>query len=261
MARISDKHGLTNRYREAGIGKRTVRRGRPRIYLLGTPKKRSRKKTSYRSNIYNNAYQKTNVTNSSTTTAVGCAFAILIGFVAFIIFIIILGTSIGTGNISDIENENQITTLSDTETLPPQTIDISAYSEKSEIAATIDIEKEIDSHLMETAVVLRNNSSKDIKTVVLYLVHCYGEDTPMESWQYNDKLTLKDIPSNTSKKAEWTLGTTTYGKKTFVGYIGYIQYTDGTEWGLSEIDHQKIVTRNEIVPVSFNEVEKHSWRQ
>ena len=46
MARIADKHGLTNKYRQVGTGKRVVRRGRPRKYLLGSPKRYSRRKSS-----------------------------------------------------------------------------------------------------------------------------------------------------------------------------------------------------------------------
>lgn len=42
MARIADKHGLTNKYRQMGTGKRVVRRGRPRKYIFGAPtRKRS----------------------------------------------------------------------------------------------------------------------------------------------------------------------------------------------------------------------------
>ena len=40
MSRIADKHGLTNQYRE--VGKRVVKRGRPRKYLFGAPNKKSR---------------------------------------------------------------------------------------------------------------------------------------------------------------------------------------------------------------------------
>ena len=40
MARIADKHGLTNKYRSSGT-KRVVKRGRPRKYLFGSPKRSS----------------------------------------------------------------------------------------------------------------------------------------------------------------------------------------------------------------------------
>lgn len=45
MSRIADKHGLTNKYRQVGMGKRVVRRGRPRKYLLGPPKHNKRSTT------------------------------------------------------------------------------------------------------------------------------------------------------------------------------------------------------------------------
>jgi hypothetical protein len=40
MSRIADKHGLTNKYREVGIGKRVVKRGRPRTTIFGSSKRR-----------------------------------------------------------------------------------------------------------------------------------------------------------------------------------------------------------------------------
>lgn len=58
MARIADKHGLTNRYRPYG-SKRVVRRVRPRKYLFGAP---SRKRKSYKSSSkkYSSKYAKNN---------------------------------------------------------------------------------------------------------------------------------------------------------------------------------------------------------
>ncbi len=41
MARIADKYGLTNKYRQSGIGKRVVRRGRPRKHLFGSSRRKS----------------------------------------------------------------------------------------------------------------------------------------------------------------------------------------------------------------------------
>ena len=45
MARIADKHGLTNKYRPIGQWKRFVKRGRPRKYLFGPPPRRRRRIT------------------------------------------------------------------------------------------------------------------------------------------------------------------------------------------------------------------------
>ena len=47
MARIADKHGLTNKYRPIGTGKRVVRKGRPRKYFGGSRSRSSRSHTSY----------------------------------------------------------------------------------------------------------------------------------------------------------------------------------------------------------------------
>lgn len=47
MARISDKHGLTNKYRPIGTGKRVVKRGRPRKHFGGSRSKSSRSRASY----------------------------------------------------------------------------------------------------------------------------------------------------------------------------------------------------------------------
>ena len=59
MARIADKYGLTNRYREFG-SKRLVKRGRKRKYLLGAPSKR-RKLSSYKKTTNKKVVQKANV--------------------------------------------------------------------------------------------------------------------------------------------------------------------------------------------------------
>ena len=50
MARIADKHGLTNRYRPAGQ-KRVVKRGRPRKYLFGPPKRKTYKKQTTKKTV------------------------------------------------------------------------------------------------------------------------------------------------------------------------------------------------------------------
>ncbi len=49
MGRIADKHGLTNKYRSIGTGKRVVRQGRPRKYLFGAPSRK--RKTNRTSNV------------------------------------------------------------------------------------------------------------------------------------------------------------------------------------------------------------------
>ena len=46
MSRIADKHGITNKYREVGIGKRVVKRGRARTTIFGSSKRRKAKAVS-----------------------------------------------------------------------------------------------------------------------------------------------------------------------------------------------------------------------
>lgn len=257
MARIADKHGLTNKYRPMGTGKRVVRRGRPRKYLFGAPKRRSsRKTTSYRTNtkaVANNNYQGTS-SNGINPVVGGLAVLLLI-----IVFIVIIANA--GKDTTENQHSNNNSELNASVPNESQVIDITAYEGNSGVTASIDLEKEYDSHLMETISVVKNNSGKDIAEVTLYLVHCYGDDTPLESWEYADRLTIKDLPNGGSKSTEWLLGTTTYGKKTFVGYVGYVLYADGTEWGISKIDHQKVVTRDESISVTFREVEKFSWKK
>ena len=80
MARIADKHGLTNVYRPYG-SKRLVKRGRPRKYLFGAP---SRKRRTYSSNSYKRRTSY-NTSNIEVDTS-GCATAVLIPF--FVILLI-----------------------------------------------------------------------------------------------------------------------------------------------------------------------------
>ena len=84
MARIADKHGLTNKYRPIGSGKRVVRRGRPRKYLFGPP---SRKRKTYKSSTYRSSgYKGTNNYANMDINTSGCTSAALIPF--FVILLI-----------------------------------------------------------------------------------------------------------------------------------------------------------------------------
>lgn len=62
MARIADKHGLTNPYREFGH-KRLVKRGRKRKYILGSPSKK-RKRASYKK-VQKKSVQKETIQNQT----------------------------------------------------------------------------------------------------------------------------------------------------------------------------------------------------
>jgi hypothetical protein len=84
MARIADKHGLTNKYRPVGSGKRVVKRGRPRKYLFGPP---SKKRKSYKCTGYRRS---TTRYNPNTNVDVNTKELAFIGsIVVLIIFLII----------------------------------------------------------------------------------------------------------------------------------------------------------------------------
>lgn len=85
MARIADKHGLTNRYRPSGSGKRLVRRGRSKKYLFGAPKRKYTRKTTYTSKS-NYAYASNN-TDFDAQDA-GC-FAVVGGIIGIIILAVV----------------------------------------------------------------------------------------------------------------------------------------------------------------------------
>ena len=91
MARIADKHGLTNKYRPLGQGKRVVKRGRPRKYLLGPPPRRRSRMT-----------KKENVLSlQNSKDALWCFVAILV----LIVFMILVSRFSSTGSTSTKSNQ------------------------------------------------------------------------------------------------------------------------------------------------------------
>ena len=105
MARIADKHGLTNKYRPIGLGKRVVKRGRPRKYLFGPPSRRHKKITHKKithpkitsETIAKKEY---NLTPQDYKIAFLCMVAILL-LIVFIVTIAIVST---TGSMSSKPN-------------------------------------------------------------------------------------------------------------------------------------------------------------
>ena len=88
MARIADKYGLTNKYRSTDIGKRVVKRGRPRTRLFGGRKKAH---TSYS-------------VSPKESNVIAIVIAIIAGivlccFAPFFIPIVLGATLIGGGDI------------------------------------------------------------------------------------------------------------------------------------------------------------------
>lgn len=122
-------------------------------------------------------------------------------------------------------------------------IDLSAFEGDCGVSVKVDIEKESDSHLMDVNVLATNNSGKEISTLILYFVHCYDNDTALESRKYADKLKLENIPAGETPRGRWILGTTTLGAREYKVYVGYVLYADGSQWGNEDIDHTAVVTR------------------
>lgn len=102
MARIADKHGLTNRYRQVGTGKRVVKRGRPRKHLLGSSPRRKSHKSFYLSKppSNNDFISKTINLDKQNTVIVFLFFVILLVFFSVIsIFRCIIPIVIGSALI------------------------------------------------------------------------------------------------------------------------------------------------------------------
>lgn len=177
-------------------------------------------------------------------------------FIIFVIFCIIIGTSSSDNSSSNSTPSSAQSVEMDKNT---EEIDLTAYDRECGVSGRIELEKEFDSHLMETVAYISNNSGKNISKVTLYLVKYYDGDTPIDSWKYTDRLNIENLRLSLSTETEWLLGTTTYGKKVFKAYIGYVLYEDGTELGKEKIDHKAVVTRAAEIDVIFKEVEKFSW--
>ena len=91
MAKIADKHGLTNKYRPIGLGKRVVKRGRPRKYLFGSPsRKRKVDKNSTHQKIL---YKGINDDANMNVGTIGCANVALLLLVILVVFAFIKCTS------------------------------------------------------------------------------------------------------------------------------------------------------------------------
>lgn len=93
MARIADKHGLTNRYREAG-SKRLVKRGRPRKYLFGSPK--TTHKTSSKKSTFSGISNISDYEMTPKDTRIGCLT--IIGIIVVIVLLIVGISRCSTSN-------------------------------------------------------------------------------------------------------------------------------------------------------------------
>lgn len=167
-----------------------------------------------------------------------------------IIFVVLFGVIASNGGKSS-NNSSSVSTESNKqeETIP--TVDLSAFEGKCGVTATVDIEKESDSHLLDVNILATNNSQKDISKLILYFVKCYNTEGPLKNREYCDRLKFEDISAGDTKHSRWVLGTTTVGALEYRVYVAYVLYSDGTEWGKETVDHNEVVTKAEEVDVCY----------
>lgn len=135
-------------------------------------------------------------------------------------------------------------------------VDISVFDGETGMLITIDIEKEPDSHLLGVSLFAENISGKDISKAIAYFVKCYDQATPLDSWEYSNRITLEEIAAGDTGFIRTLLGTTTQGARGYRIDVAYILYADGTEWGTPEINHKAIVTRGAEGETTYTEVDE-----
>lgn len=164
---------------------------------------------------------------------------------AFVIVILCLSTFTGCDS-TEYDTPNTLSNPTENDDTP---VDISAYTGMPQLNISVDIEKDPDSHLFDCVAIVTNNSGKTITEMNLYLVKCYDNETPLNSWRYCDRLRINDLLNGATDRSRWVLGTTTEGASDYKVYLSFVQYEDGSTWGLSDIDHKTVVTRNAEVDV------------
>ena len=176
-----------------------------------------------------------------------------------LVFIISIGFPKNSSNDTTTEDvsSTEKTTEAPTE---EKNLDLSAFEGVPRIEGDMTIIKEYDSWVLDVTCKVKNNSPKDIETMKVYLITCYNGATPLESWKYPDYMSFENIGAWQSRTKNGTGGTTTYSQKEFIAYVAYIRYKDGTEWGEEELNHEKIVTRDARISLSFQEVEKFAYK-
>ena len=260
MARISNKKGkLTKRYRDPSVYHAPSRRGQqPTLRSLSKSSRRKSKK--YYS--YNKAQNQNNIiaTNKKEAPSTkGCFSAMLVLLIIIVVVVILLSS--GSNNTSENSLSTTDASLETSSVVEVSEVDLSAYQDDPNILGNIYIQKEYDNWVLEITGECTNNSSKPIQEITFYLVCCNDDDKPIDSWKYVKKHTIKGLRSGETRDIDWTSGTTTYGKKEFVLYVGYILYEDGSEWGTKEMNHSAVVSRNITLPLEYQEVEKASWKK
>ena len=218
--------------------------------------KRDRKKSVWSSS--KSTRRRSSTVNYSSSSEQGCLIPI-IAILLIIVVVIVLIPSCSSEKATDNFSDNNTSATS--ENIETTQLDLSVFADDPNISGEIYIEKEYDSWVLEITGVCANNSNKSIQEMLLYLVCCENDDEPIDSYKYTERLSLKNLAAGETRSVDWTSGTTTYGKKTFVLYVGYILYEDGSEWGTEKINHEAVVTRGMCIPLTYKEVEKASWKE
>lgn len=122
-------------------------------------------------------------------------------------------------------------------------IDLSSFQGNPDIEMLVDIERDAQSSFFECVAMIKNNTQKNIAKMRLYLVKCRDGKAPLESSLYAEKLLIENFNNEKPDIYRWVLGNSS-GQIVFKAYLAYIEYEDGTTWGLEKVDHKTVVTRN-----------------
>lgn len=130
------------------------------------------------------------------------------------------------------------------------TIDITAFQGSPDIDIHVDIEEDLDSKSYDDCIItVTNKTGKSITELKLYLIRCFDHHTPLESTQYAERFSFKNINNEETQKGRWIIGKSDYSTVDIKVYLSYVAYEDGTTWGVDRAKHEAIITRNEQVNV------------
>lgn len=152
-------------------------------------------------------------------------------------------------NLDAANNSNSNNNITSSLTSNDEPIDISSFQGIPDINITVDIEKKETSSRFDCVVTIKNNTQKSITKLSVYLVKCYDGKSPLESKLSSHKLSLKNIDVAETHSERWSIGTEYAEPSAYHVYLAYVEYEDGLTWGLSNIDHKTVVTRNAEVDV------------
>ena len=157
--------------------------------------------------------------------------------------------SCGSTNDTTDNNDNKDNNDSSTPLEEDKPVDLSNFEGIPDVQIQVDLERETKSSLFECVAIIKNNSEKSIKQLQLYLVKCRNGNDPLESNLYAERLLIKDFNNEERSTYRWILGNASGEEIEFKVYLAYVEYEDGTTWGLEKADHKTVVTRNVLMDV------------